>query len=1483
MIRRLGFAVAVFVFSFGLAALPQPNHPTAEPQRSPERFTEPFAIGTATQNLTLRAVDANAVRAVSGRAGKTYAGAFRGVDVSRSTSIGIGEERMVVTDPAAAHTFEYEVVSRNGIVAASPDGRAVRFFTLNPEEPVVTLSAPEVRDRDGKPSHRVWWEISADASGAPTKLRLRIDDPLLVHPISIRYSIEALARSEAATDRALRPGRIENLATTGAISGTLTDAASGDPIPFELVHAYDGASQWVASGVSNASGIYTISNLPAGTYYVLAVPYEWDSELYNENPCPGRACTITSGDPVTVTVGSTTTGINFTLNSLFARIAGTVTNADTNVGLGGVNVIAYNTSGNWAGSAFTKSNGSYVVSLPSAGTYYAKTANFTHAGYVDQVYNGINCTGCVPTSGTAITASLATLTENIDFPLDPDGGSISGQLTDAATGDPIAFEYVWVHNAAGVGVTYAVTDGSGNYTTFNGLATGNYYIYSAPSGYVGEVYNDIACSGTCDPTTGTPLAVTVGVAKTGINIALNSTLTRISGSVVDVDTNIGIASALVGIYDANGGFVDYAITDVNGNYVMSVSGGGTYFARTFASQSYPQYVDELYNDIPCISCNVTTGTQIVVTSGSTTTGIDFALSSNGGSISGRVTDTSLIPIPSATVYFYDGAGNNVSFAFTDANGDYTSFHALAAGTYYVVTAPFGYAGELYNNFPCPDGACDPTTGTGVAVTAGQNTANIDFALASNVARIRGTILDDNNSPAVNVDVLLYDANGNFVTATSVAGDGTYELYVTTGGTHYVATFSNGGLYANELYDNIPCSSCNPTTGTPVTATVGAVTDNINFVLTLIACPTIEVTPFTLPGGMVGDSYTQAVEASGGDAPYTFEVFESSLPTGLTLNASTGDITGTLSAPGEFTFTILATDADGCVGGRTYIVQVNDAPPTITDISPSSGPTTGGTSVTITGTNLSTVSSVAFGATNSGITSVTATQITVDTPPHSVGPVDVTVTTSGGSATATNGFTYVQPTTAVTLVSSLNPSMFGDSVTFTATLEDDAATGTITFYDDATALATVAVTTGTAQYTTSSLSAGSHPITAQYSGDSTYGPSTSNVVNQQVNKLDRTITLDVSPAGSSTYGDTVTITATLTPPDEATSVTFYDGTTVLGTAPVVGNTATFSSSTLQAGSYLFIGETAETANYFPATSAPVAHTVNKAPRSIALTVSPSPSTYGDSVTLTATLSPAAEAATVEFYDGAVLLGSSPVVSGSASFTTSAFNAGTHILTASTSETTNYLGATSAPASHLVNKASPVFSNLTSPTIVVGTASVTVSGTISAGSVIPTGNVTITVAATAYVAAIDGSGNFSVSVATGSLAVGTHPIAFSYAGDANFNPASGSSTLTVTFGFVVTKDAPPKNAPATMPIRIKLVDVNGTNVSSPSITLTAYGFRLTSSMTWLPPNPTGNLQFQNAHGGQYKYNLNTAGLAPGSYVFGFTVAGDPVIHEIPFTVQ
>ena len=113
----------------------------------------------------------------------------------------------------------------------------------------------------------------------------------------------------------------------------------------------------------------------------------------------------------------------------------------------------------------------------------------------------------------------------------------------------------------------------------------------------------------------------------------------------------------------------------------------------------------------------------------------------------------------------------------------------------------------------------------------------------------------------------------------------------------------------------------------------------------------------------------------------------------------------------------------------------------------------------------------------------------------------------------NQLSQLVPST--TLTSSLNASNFGQSVTFTATVTANAGTptGTVTFYDNAaTALGTGTLSSGTAAFTTTSLSVGSHSITAVYSGDGNFATSTSSPLTQIVNQ---TFTLLVSETGNGT--------------------------------------------------------------------------------------------------------------------------------------------------------------------------------------------------------------------------------------------------------------------------------------------------------------------------------------------------------------------------------
>lgn len=160
------------------------------------------------------------------------------------------------------------------------------------------------------------------------------------------------------------------------------------------------------------------------------------------------------------------------------------------------------------------------------------------------------------------------------------------------------------------------------------------------------------------------------------------------------------------------------------------------------------------------------------------------------------------------------------------------------------------------------------------------------------------------------------------------------------------------------------------------------------------------------------------------------------------------------------------------------------------------------------------------------------------------------------------------TTNTTLLSSINPSVFGKPVTFTALVSSLAGTptGKIEYLNGTTVLATVKLTAGSASYTTSKLPRGSNSITAVYEGDSKNSGSASAPVNQIV--LEVTTTTLSSSRNPSTHGQAVTFKAVVkssigVPPNGET-VSFMNGTTVLGTGTLKSGLARLTTSTLAAG-------------------------------------------------------------------------------------------------------------------------------------------------------------------------------------------------------------------------------------------------------------------------------------------------------------------------------
>jgi Bacterial Ig-like domain (group 3)/FG-GAP-like repeat/Abnormal spindle-like microcephaly-assoc'd, ASPM-SPD-2-Hydin len=165
-------------------------------------------------------------------------------------------------------------------------------------------------------------------------------------------------------------------------------------------------------------------------------------------------------------------------------------------------------------------------------------------------------------------------------------------------------------------------------------------------------------------------------------------------------------------------------------------------------------------------------------------------------------------------------------------------------------------------------------------------------------------------------------------------------------------------------------------------------------------------------------------------------------------------------------------------------------------------------------------------------------------------------------------TVNKATTNTTLLSSINPSAFGKPVTFTALVSSLAGTptGKIEYLNGTTVLATVKLTAGSARYTTSKLPRGFNSITAVYEGDSKNSGSTSLPVNQIV--LEVTTTTLSSSRNPSTYGQAVTFKAVVTSsvgaPPNGETISFMNGTTVLGTGTLKSGLARLTTSTLAAG-------------------------------------------------------------------------------------------------------------------------------------------------------------------------------------------------------------------------------------------------------------------------------------------------------------------------------
>jgi hypothetical protein len=376
-------------------------------------------------------------------------------------------------------------------------------------------------------------------------------------------------------------------------------------------------------------------------------------------------------------------------------------------------------------------------------------------------------------------------------------------------------------------------------------------------------------------------------------------------------------------------------------------------------------------------------------------------------------------------------------------------------------------------------------------------------------------------------------------------------------------------------------------------------------------------------------------------------------------------------------------------------------------------------------------------------------------------------------------------TTTVLTSSVNPSLQGKPVVFTATVTSQSGgatpAGTLKLLNGTSVLATLTLTSGSASYTISTLPPGVNSITAVYEGNASYGTSSSSPLSQTV--LATTTTALTSSLPSSIYGQPVTFSATVTSnngtPPNGDTVTFMQGTTVLGTGTLNGGTATLSISTLGVGNKAIKAIYGGDSAYAASASTTHEETISKATSAVGLTSSSASSSYEQPVVFTATISPefsGVPTGTVTFENGTATLGKATLSRGTATFTTTKLAVGTESITAVYGGSASFSANTSPALSQVVNAANTTTTLVSSLNPSNAGQSVTFTATLGAqfgGTV--TGSVTFTDGSTTLntVTLVRGSAKLTTS----SLASGTHNITAIYNGSADFATSSAALTQTV----------------------------------------------------------------------------------------------------------
>ena len=673
---------------------------------------------------------------------------------------------------------------------------------------------------------------------------------------------------------------------------------------------------------------------PGTTYYyeVESVYYDvstlWTSGLtaqFSGTTAQGAPTVSTSANPSSVTVGGSVDD-QATFSGLVNPTTGTITwklyaaSDATCTGTVYFTSAPQSVTANatYTSSSFTTTS---VGSFKWGFSYTGDTGNAAQSG-CGGTNEGLSVTQATPTLGTSASTNVAVGQSVTDSATLAGGYNPTGTITYTLYGPSLTMSC-----ATQVGqVTANVTSGNTTYTSPNITPTqaGTYWWIANYGGDTNNAATTNTCGGSGES------SVVNRVTPTIVTTAKPSSVT-VGGSVAD-------QAVLSGGHSPTGTITWslYSNASCTGMPVFTTSTGGAVSGNSiYTSTSFTTTTPGTYtwsfsytgdtNNTPVSACGGTSETLTVLPCPPrVTTSADPAATIVGGSVADQATFSGLVNPTTGTITWklYAASDTNctgtVSFTSSaqkvTANTTYTSssFTTTSTGTY---KWGFSYTGDAHNG---PVTGCG---GSGESLTVKPATPKISTSAKPATTTVEGSVADQATfsglyNPASSTGTItwkLYASSDTNCTGTvyftsstqSVTANTTYtsNSYTTLSAGTYTWAFS----YSGDKNNN-PVSACGGSGET----------------LTVSGSGSLTLKPSTLPAATVGQSYCGFdITASGGKAPYTYAISVGSLPPGLSLNPSTGAITGTPTAGGTFTFTVRATDSAGpphTTGSQTYALD-----------------------------------------------------------------------------------------------------------------------------------------------------------------------------------------------------------------------------------------------------------------------------------------------------------------------------------------------------------------------------------------------------------------------------------------------------------------------------------------------------------------------------------------------------------------------------------